>query len=142
MSPAQCGDADPPSSGPWFWNPVPVSTAHLTTLCCLPAVECVATVSPKAAEMFRQHHHHEANPDTSVPALAPTAAPWTPLSFVFPDGELHEDRKPVHSVHGRVLAVPATEPGILSILNQRSPKEPTDEREPGKVGQPGSCHSP
>lgn len=82
--------------------------------------------------MFQRHHHQEAIPDSSVPALAPLAAPQTPPSFVSPDSELYEERKPVRSVHGRVPLCPAQSP----VFCLPSIKEMTNKREPGKVWGP------
>lgn len=73
--------------------------------------------------MFQRHHHQEAIPDTSVPALAPMAAPQIPPSFVSPDSELHEDRKPVRFSPRQGTPVPSTEPSILSTLNQGNDKQ-------------------
>lgn len=53
------------------------------TLCCLPAVGSVATVSTRVSETLFQHQHHrEAIPDISLPELAPTVVGHRfPLSF-------------------------------------------------------------
>lgn len=89
----------------------------------------------RVSMLLQNHHHCEAIHDTSVPALDPLQS----LGHHVPDGELHRGKNPVHSVYSGVPVVPGTGSGILFMLTWCPQNQLTDEREPRRLQQPGSC---